>query len=149
MTRRAKFVGALSLLAVAAFGWFAMRDSVLADAACHGDVQAWMRHEFKLDDPTLRRIAALQKSFETECEEHCRKVAEAKSALGAAPSPASRERLAHAREACRLSRVEHVRAVAACMPPEAAKAYLELVLPKVEAADHVGAPDLSGHTRGR
>jgi hypothetical protein len=35
------------------------------------------------------------------------------------------------------------------MPPESAKAYLALILPRIDSADHEGATDLSGQTHSR
>jgi hypothetical protein len=140
---------AASILCLAVVGWFVVRDFELSASACNHDVQAWMRHEFALDDAAMARIASLQERFEKECEEHCRLVSAAKSAMDAKPGSDSRARLAGAREKCRLARVDHVRAIAACMPTESAKAYLALILPRIDSADHEGATDLSGQTHSR
>jgi hypothetical protein len=140
---------AASILCLAVVGWFVVRDFELSASTCNHDVQAWMRHEFALDDAAMARIASLQERFEKECAEHCRLVSEAKSAMDAKPGPDSRARLAGAREKCRLARVDHVRAIAACMSPESAKAYLALILPRIDSADHEGATDISGQTHSR
>ena len=50
---------AASILCLAVVGWFVVRDFELSASACNHDVQAWMRHEFALDDAAMARIASL------------------------------------------------------------------------------------------
>lgn len=149
MTPLKSLLAGIVLAVALTAGWFIMRDAVLANAAQRRDVSAWMRHEFGLDEQAMRRIGALQQAFESECEVHCRKVAQAKAVMESSTAPTGRESFLRALEECRSARVVHVREVAACMPAAAGADYLRVVLPKLEGADHDGAPDLSGQTRGR
>lgn len=141
----------LSLLVVAllagALGWMVMRDRALADASRRHDVSAWLRAQFDLDEPTLAKINALQAAFESACADHCREIAAARAAVKAEDSPANRARLAAALAHCEEARRGHVKALAACMPAEKGRAYLELVLPRLAAAEHDAAPDAAGHGR--
>ena len=57
---------AASILCLAVVGWFVVRDFELSASACNHDVQAWMRHEFALDDAAMARIASLQEQVDQE-----------------------------------------------------------------------------------
>jgi hypothetical protein len=138
-----------ALLAALALGlgWVVARNRPLAEASRAHDVSAWLRVQFGLDADAIGKISRLQAAFESACAEHCREVAEARSAVKAADTEANRARLAAALRRCEEARRAHVRELAACMPPEKGREYLELVLPRIAAAEHDGAPDAAGHGR--
>ena len=122
-------------------------DARLAHSVACGDTHCWFRCEFGLDDKTCAAIDRAQAKFAVDCTRHCREVAEARAALDKLPAAAAPEARAGAELAlkaadahCRAAREEHARKLAAMMPPEAGARYLEIVLPRLRALDHLGAP---------
>lgn len=127
-------------------------DAQLASSASHGDTRCWFHCEFGLDPATCEAIAAAQAKFEVACEGHCAEVARARARLAALPADASPEAregavtaVMTAESFCRREREAHIRRLAAMMPPEAAKRYLDIVLPRLAKLDHNGSPDAAGN----
>lgn len=126
-------------------------DRALMSAAARGDVGAWFRCEFGLDDAAIAAILREQEAFTPLCDAHCRDIREAQAALRALPADASPEvrRAAEALVArrtafCESERVAHARRLAAIMPADAGARYLDIVLPRLKTLDHAGAPDAAG-----
>lgn len=125
-------------------------DMRLHEAAAHGDAETWLRQEFKLDATQMKAIGQLQAAYEEECAKHCADIAEAREALeqleqgpaDAAKLQAARALVTRREEICRSAIRGHLRKVAALMPAEQGQRYLSLLLPKVDAYEHKGAPDL-------
>ncbi|MFM2211472.1 MAG: hypothetical protein RL639_666 [Verrucomicrobiota bacterium] len=130
-------------------GWWVARDFRKAEACERGSELGWLQAEFRLDDTAVARIGQLQRRFEEECEVHCEQVRQARALMATKPGDESKVRLEAALGKCQASRREHVLAIAACMPPEKGKAYVDLIMPQVEALSHEGAPGLDGHHKAK
>jgi hypothetical protein len=127
-------------------------DVRLAKSASHGKTCCWFRCEFGLDQATCTAIEEAQAEFNVACERHCADVAAAEKALASLPTDALAERRAAAEAAvkaaeahCREAREAHVRRLAAMMPPEAGKRYLDIALARLAKLDHSGSHDAAGH----
>ena len=143
------------IVAAGAAAWtYAYRrccDPDLRAAARAGDAEHWLRREFHLNDAQMAAIEKLQTDYAKECSVHCHRIMEAKEALMALESesniPVARLTTARTevtqREAeCRDAIRGHLRKVAALMPPAEGRRYLAMLLPKVDAFRHEGAPNL-------
>lgn len=108
------------------------------------DEDTWLRQEFSLNDAQIAAIRKIRADYAPVCAHHCGNIAEARQRLVSAEkydgpsSPAYRE----AREAfdrisreCSQATRAHVEAIAAQMPPEQARRYLEMVGPKITSAE--------------
>jgi hypothetical protein len=100
----------------------------------------WLRKEFSLNEEQSARIVALNAEYGPECEQMCARIAQADSRLaGLIDSSITvtqeiREALVETdrvRSECRLKMLEHFYEVAAAMPEEEGKKYLDMVLPVV------------------
>lgn len=154
MTRRFFWMtlGWIAVLGLGA-GWAGYHracDPLLHAAAERGDAEAWLRHEFRLTEQQMHRIRNLHRTYESECERHCAAINEARRALrdleraGASTSALAAQRaLIRERElVCEGAIAGHLRQVAALMPEEQGRRYLELLLPMIAKFDHQRAPDL-------
>ena len=91
MTRRFLVILAVGLLCGLASSWIAYRsccDRPLVTDAASGDVRAWFRAEFGLDEATIDAIQQSQERFRPECEIHCRDIRDARVALMTLPPDA-------------------------------------------------------------
>ena len=100
----------------------------------------WLRKEFSLNEEQSARIVALNAEYGPKCEEMCARIAQADSRLtGLIDSSTTvtqeiREALVETdrvRSECRLKMLEHFYEVAAAMPEEKRKKYLDMVLPTI------------------
>ena len=145
----------LGLLLAAAFAtgvvcYRAGCDPALHAAAEKGDAMEWLRADFRLSDGQFDAIRRLHESYSGTCDEHCRRIQEARDmqkallARGASPVEmrAADRKLEELRTVCETAIARHVRQVAALMPPEEGRRYLALVLPKIPGFDHRTTPDL-------
>jgi hypothetical protein len=105
------------------------------------DENAWLQQEFSLTDAQIAAIQKIRAEYEPTCAGHCDKITAAKSRLAAAKSsgPASEayiaanaEFAAISHECAEATRL-HLAAIAAQMPPEQGRRYLEMVGPKITA----------------
>ncbi len=144
---------AVLVLAAAATGFVCYRVSFnpeLHAVASRGDALQWLRTDFHLSDEQFAAIRRLHEAYAGTCEEHCRMIQEATRArneLEAAKGDttaltAANEQLQELRLVCETAITRHVREVAALMPPDDGRRYLDLVLPKIAGFDHRAAPDL-------
>ena len=100
----------------------------------------WLRKEFSLNNEQSARIRALNAEYGPKCQEMCDRITQADSRL-AGLIDSSRTVTQEIREAliesdrvrseCRLRMLEHFYDVAAAMPEERRKKYLDMVLPVV------------------
>lgn len=145
---------ALIALLAAATGFTGYRlcsDPALHAAAARGDTMEWLRADFHLTDAQLAQVRRMHEAYAGTCEEHCRRIQEATRARATleaargdrAAMEAADARVRELRAACEGALTAHVRTVAALMSPEDGRRYLSLVLPRIAAFDHTGAPDLS------
>ncbi len=128
------------LLAVGASSYgifYAMNDLPAVRRAAHeGDAMAWLRAEFQLDDAQFAAIQKLHDDYGTVCSGHCAAIMAAKRRHAPAAEVAVLEQF------CTRSMMKHFRRVAALMPPGQGARYLAIVLPRVTAYDHTGAPNV-------
>jgi Heavy-metal resistance len=97
----------------------------------------WLQKEFSLNEEQSARILALNAEYGLQCKEMCAHIAQADSRL-AGLIDSSRTVTQEIREAlvetdrvrseCRLKMLEHFYEVAAAMPEEERKKYLDMVL---------------------
>lgn len=146
----------LSLIAVlglitAGLSYYTCCDEKLHAAAQRRDAHSWLCAEFKLSAAQVARIEAMHEDYRQECQVHCEAIMEATEALEkleesgkATPQElAAAKALVESRTlTCRNAIRVHLAKVAALMPPEEGKRYLELLMPRVEAYQHKGAPNL-------
>ncbi len=114
------------------------RDTALAAAARHQDTMAWLRTEFHLDGAQYAAIVRLHKAYDATCARHCQAIMAAES------RHASPEQIRGLEKDCVRSMTDHFRRVAALMPSGQGGRYLAIVLPRIAAYNHRGAPTLRG-----
>lgn len=105
-------------------------------AAREGDAMEWLRVEFHLDGGQFAAIKQLHDDYGAVCAQHCAAIMKARRQRAAAADIAALEAV------CANSMTEHFRRVAALMPAGEGERYLAIVLPRVAAYDHSGAPNL-------
>ena len=97
---------------------------------------AWLQMEFQLTDAQLTRVMELHNAYAPKCDEMCRAIdaknAEIQRLLAATNviTPEIKQALAQAAEIraeCETAMLDHFYKVAATMPPEQAKRYLDWV----------------------
>ena len=131
--------GAVILLVVLGVGaaMGALSYSFFRDRTSPSD---WLRKEFSLNKEQSAQIVALNAEYGPKCKEMCARIAEADSRLarlidsGTTVTQEIREALVETdrvRSECRLKILEHFYEVAAAMPEEERKKYLDMVLPVV------------------
>ena len=105
-----------------------------------GSPADWLRKELSLNEEQSARIMALSAEYGPKCAEMCARIMQTDSRLaGLIESSRTvtkeiREALAESdrvRTECRLKMLEHFYEVAAAMPEEKRKKYLDMVLPVV------------------
>jgi predicted secreted protein len=123
---------------VAAFGtgYVLGGDRALREAGREGDAMAWLRAEFRLAEPEFAAIRRLHEDFSVECGRHCAAIIDARERRAPADEVAALERT------CVDAMGAHFRKVAALMPAAQGERYLALVLPRLGAHPHHGAPNL-------
>lgn len=138
----------LGALVAAGVGWglVAWRHSVDAtrlEAANGADLE-WIREEFHLDDQQYAGVLALHEAYRPICAKHCADIADALARLAALRAAgASAEEIASAESAisdfeavCNNATREHVRRVAAAMPRDQGRRYLQMVEPHLAHTPH-------------
>lgn len=145
MRRLAALVAASGVLAVASY--------VVVNHTCGSasecDCTSWLRETYGVDAATCRRILQSQREFARACHGHCREVVEARAAWAAeaegTPARATAaQAVANAERHCLEARIEQARRIAAMLPESQRQKYLDLVLPRLHALDHEGAPGVTG-----
>jgi len=104
------------------------------------DEDTWLKQEFALNDQQVAAIRKIRADYAPVCAQHCGMIAEARQRLTAtekyegADSAAykeAREFFDRVSRECAQATRAHVEAIAAQMPPEQARRYLEMVGPKL------------------
>ncbi|HEY1080775.1 MAG TPA: hypothetical protein VGE29_00850 [Prosthecobacter sp.] len=100
----------------------------------------WLRKEYHLSDEAFGKIAALHKDYFVRCDEMCAAMERAHRPLiqrGRMPAGPDKSQASALRrekavcENCLDSMVQHLRSVAALMPPEEGQRFLKDILPEV------------------
>ncbi len=133
----------LSLLAVAVAGavsfgvFYAINDDAeLRRAARDGDAMRWLRAEFHLSDEQFAAVRRLHDDYAVECTQHCRAIINARQRQAPALEIAALE------QTCVDAMTGHFQRVAKLMPRGEGERYLAIVLPRISAYDHAGAPSV-------
>lgn len=118
---------------------------------CPDDI-TWLKTEFKLSDEQIAAIKKIRADYGPECAHHCSKISSAREKLSEArkthgpgsPAFAAAEReLAAITEECAKASHGHLAAIAAQMPPEQGRRYLEMVGPKLIDTSPAATPAVS------
>jgi hypothetical protein len=149
------FITTLALVAMGLAAWGASYwmscEPELHWAASQGDAALWLKTEFHLSDAQLAEIRRLHEAYDLECEAHCAAIAEAhrglvalkgKGTASAAELAAAKLLVTKREDICRTAIRGHLIRVAALMPSGEGERYLALLLPRVDAFEHHGAPTL-------
>jgi head-tail adaptor len=100
----------------------------------------WLRKEFSLNEEESARIVALNAEYGPKCREMCTRIEQTDSRLARLMKSsatvtleirAALEESDRIRTECRLKMLEHFYEVAAVMPEEKRRKYLQIVLPVV------------------
>lgn len=94
---------------------------------------AWLRREFRLTDQQTALINQLQAAYQPVCAEHCRLIREATTRAQPVPSE-----IAQLKQICHDATLQHLRDIAAVMPPTEGRRFLSLAEPKVSGHEHQG-----------
>lgn len=104
-----------------------------------GDTMQWLKQEFSLDDATFGRVIALHDRYKPRCEDLCQRLVQNRQRTDRALSggtftpdldAALREAADLRFESQRLY-LQHVRAVASCMPEDQARRYTSMMTARV------------------
>jgi hypothetical protein len=115
-----------------------------------------LRCEFKLPAEKMARIAQMHEAYQGTCEEHCRRIREARAELRklqaaqAAPSEidAAEAKSKAVALICTTSLETHLREIGNVIGGDEGQRYLSIVLPRIAHFDHAGAPNLDLDTAG-
>jgi hypothetical protein len=117
----------------------------------------WLRVEFKLPAGKMTRIAQMSEAYQGICEDHCRKIREARAdlrKLQSAQASTSEIAAAEAKSTavaliCTTSLEAHLREIASVIGGDEGKRYLSIVLPRIAHFEHTGAPNLDLDTNAK
>ena len=113
------------------------------------DETTWLQKEFSLTDAQLAAIQKIRDEYQPNCAGRCDRISAAKAKLANAAKisgPASEAYIAANAEFAAISQEcadatrRHLEAIAAQMPPEQGRRYLEMVGPKITAAPAATPP---------
>ncbi len=118
------------------------------------DGLAWLRAEFSPEAGVLDRIREKHAVQAVLCEKHCADIRAQRLLLqgmreantDAAILSAAEAELARLDAECRASVRAHLESVAALLGATSGQRYLDIVLPRMAAFDHQGAPGLGMET---
>ena len=100
----------------------------------------WLKSEYNLDDATFEKIRGLHESYFSKCENMCKQINAVDrpllSRMKSVAHPATKEDSDWAKEQavcteCEKNAEDHLRHVAALMPADQGKRFLEDILPAV------------------
>jgi hypothetical protein len=111
------------------------------------DQWTWLQREFHLDGAQLARIRALHAAYQPVCADHCSRIMAAQARLtglaqaGRKNTPEYLSTLGDweaIRHECNEATFHHLQAVAAVMNPADGRRYLDMMVPRIVRADHIG-----------
>jgi hypothetical protein len=111
---------------------------------CCPDENTWLQTEFSLSNEQLAAIKKIRADYGPVCATHCSKLSTEKKRLADLEKKHSRDSADYlaalaAFEAlnreCAAATRKHLEAIAAQMPPDQGRRYLEMVGPKITAAN--------------
>ncbi len=144
-------------LGAGGFSYICLREPMPQCAEGEDEALLWLRCEFKLPAEKMARIAQMHEAYQGTCEEHCRKIREARvelrklrDAQASASELAAAEAKANAAAlTCTTSLEAHLREIASVISGDDGRRYLSIVLPRIAHFDHAGAPNLDLDTNAK
>ncbi len=106
------------------------------------DEIAWLIDEFELNAAQAEQVRELHEAYRPICDAHCQEVMQAQqeveAAKNAAPEvlAAAQQELEKLKQRCHLATQAHLESVAAVMPPDQGKRYLETITPLLSSHGH-------------
>ncbi|MBK9991015.1 MAG: hypothetical protein IPP19_09840 [Verrucomicrobia bacterium] len=137
-------------LSAGVLSYVCLREPMPVAAPGEDDALLWLRCEFKLPAEKMARIAQMHEAYQGTCEDHCRKIREARMELrklrdakaSASELAAAEGKSNAAALICITSLETHLREIASVMGGDDGSRYLAIVLPRIAHFDHAGAPNL-------
>jgi hypothetical protein len=114
----------------------------------------WLRREFHLTDDQFAKVAELHHAYRPTCEALCARVIASHQKMNSAVEAGSRvspelkaalEEHAALHVECQTAMLTHLYQTAACMSPEQARRYLDVMLPQCIAMPMEPASSMGGH----
>jgi hypothetical protein len=144
-------------LSAGGLSYVCMREPMPQCAPGEDEALLWLRSEFKLSSEKMARIAQMHEAYQGSCEEHCRRIREARSELRKlqdVQAPASEIAAAEAKSntatlTCTTSLETHLREIAGVIGGDEGQRYLSIVLPRIAHFEHAGAPNLDLDTKAK
>lgn len=133
------------LVVVAVPAAFFATHRVCNQADC--DELTWLQEEFRLTSTQVEQVAAIQRSYQGVCADHCDEISRARQHItllvrdGRRGTPEYTEAMSVWRQKtgnCNESTKAHIHAIAAVMTPEQSQRYLTLVTPLLEEQANAG-----------
>jgi hypothetical protein len=141
MTPAGRLTGfALLTVAIAAVALWATRESLRSRESPQDVGLRWLKDEYHLDDATFLRVSTLHREYFQQCDKMCRQiVATDRPLLWRARHQTRKAGEIDAQLVkgqaicadCEKAATEHLRQVAALMPPDQGKRFLEDILPSL------------------
>lgn len=124
---------------VAGAGSYALTRLLAPPPPEHEDQIVWLKREFRLSAEQTARIERVLNDYIPVCSDHCAAIVDARERLAAAPQDADlRAEVARLEQACQIATLQHVRDIAACMPEQQGRRFLQLVEPRIARHQHHG-----------
>lgn len=139
MTPAGRLVGfALITFIIATLALWATRESLRSRESPQDVGLRWLKAEYHLDDATFERVSALHRDYFQQCDKMCRQIDAADRPLlwrarhqvrkaGEIDSQFVKEQAICAD--CEKAATDHLKQVAALMPPDQGKRFLDDILP--------------------
>jgi hypothetical protein len=143
MRRLASFLVLVIAVAAAAYGL----TCYLGASRQPADQWTWLRGEFHLDGAQLARIKALHEAYQPVCADHCSRIMAASARLAALEQAGRKDTPEYQatlgeweaiKRECNAATFKHLQAVAAVMSPAQGRRYLDMMVPRIVRADHIG-----------
>ncbi|MGV3658599.1 MAG: hypothetical protein ACO1TE_00390 [Prosthecobacter sp.] len=152
--RLAGFICLLALLAGAVL-WIT-RESARPRESYQEIGLRWLRDEYRLDDATFEKVAALHHAYFATCSQMCRQIKEAtrpllmqtrRQPLSTSTKAGLRQQEQKLCDDCELAAKKHLLQVADLMPEEQRQRFLDDMLSTLETQRLQHDLDMSAHTR--
>lgn len=117
----------------------------------------WLRTDFNLSAEKMAQITQMHEAYQGICDEHCRKIREARDELKKLRTTqadhcdlaAAETKVVELDRACITSLEAHLREIAKVIGGDDGQRYLSIVLPRIAHFDHSGAPNLDLDTQAQ
>lgn len=148
--RLVRFACLLVLLAVSAL-WIT-RESLRPREPLQATGLRWLKEEYQLDEATFSEVEKLHRAYFATCDKMCRQIQEAARPLSrrarqGPPAAALQHQEQRLCDECEETARHHLRQVAALMPPEQGRRFLDHMLLTLETQRRVHDLQMSASTR--